>query len=52
MKTKNGRKRPIRFFPSFVYRQDGFELSDSIFYSIPRNGPVVKELEGPILNNS
>ena len=43
MKTKNERKAPIPEFPSFVYRQDGFELSYMIGCIIPPNAAPVKK---------
>ena len=45
--TKNGRNAPINIEnPSFVYRQDGYELSYSIGEIIPFDGGFVKGAGG------
>ena len=41
MKTKNGRTTPIRKIPSFVYRQDGHELSYEV-------GGIITGLPEPV----
>jgi hypothetical protein len=42
-KTKNERNAPIKF-PSFVYRQDGHELSYELMNILPEIATVVKPL--------
>ena len=41
-RQKNGRRTPIRKIPSFVYRQDGHELSYEVGGIIPVQGEIVK----------